>query len=105
MPKKIPAVFALLVIASASAPRSADVSSLQATAAAVVDDTVLVEVDNPDPADESAAIQLTVQVDDGSLEQLTVPEVTYEASSSAVVAVSASQPIVQIIDDPQPISP
>ena len=105
MSKKFLVAAALILLGPIQRPLQADESHLQATTAAVVDDTVLVQVDNPNSNDESARIQLTVQLDDGSIEVLTVPTVTYEASSSALVAASASRPIVQIIDDPEPTLP
>jgi hypothetical protein len=94
-----------VLLASSVFPLLADYTDLQPTAAAVENDRVIVQVDNPNAVTETARIQITVRVADGSIESLTVPTVTVQASSSTLVTASASATIVQIIDDPQPISP
>ena len=94
-----------LLLASSIHPLFADYSDLETVAATVEGDRVAVQVQNPTSTAETARIQVAVRVEDGSIEVLTIPTVTVQASSSAVVTASASAPIVAIIDDPEPISP
>ena len=93
---------ALLLLVSTFQPLRADPTDLQATTAGVAVDQIVIQVDNPSTTAESAGIQVTVKVEGGSTEVLTIPTVTVEASSTVLVSARASAPIVQIIDDPQP---
>ena len=92
----------LLVLPSSIQPLLADPTDLQATTAAVADDQIVIQIDNPNETAESASIQVAVKVEGGSTEVLTVPTVTVGASSTVFVTARASAAIVQIIDDPQP---
>lgn len=96
---------ASLLLASSIHPLFADYSDLQTVAAAVQDNQIAVQLQNTNSTAESARIQVAVRVQSGSVEILTIPTVTVPGSGTAVVTASASAPIVQIIDDPQPISP
>lgn len=98
-------VAVLLLIASSLYPLFADYSDLQTVGATVQDNQVTVQVHNPTTTTEAARIQVSVRVDDGSTEVLTVPTVTVDGSVTVSVTASASKTIVEILDDPQPISP
>ena len=96
---------AAVLLALPIRPLRADYTDLQPTTAAVVDDLIIIQVDNPNTTAESASIQVAVQVEDGSTEILTTATVTVDGSSTVFVSARASAPIVQIIDEPDPISP
>jgi len=94
---------ALLLLASSRNPLFADSSDLQLVVTTVQNDQVTFQVDNPNTSTESAVrIQVSVRVADGSTELLTSSSVTVPGSSTATVTVSASETIVEILDDPQP---
>ena len=96
---------ASLLIASSIHPVFADYSDLQTVAATVEDQQIAVQVLNPTSTAESARVQVTVRVADGSTEVLTTAPVTVPGSSTSTVSVSATTTVVAIIEDPQPIGP
>ena len=96
---------ALLLLASTFSPLMADYTDLQPVATAVVNNQITIQVDNPNTSAESARIQVAVRVADGATEVLTTSTVTVAGTATLSVTVSATQPIVGIIDDPDPISP
>ena len=96
---------AALALASSCLPLLADYSDLQPIVAAVENDRVTLQLANPTPGAEEARIRVEVKLDDGSIEVLTTAAVTVPGSGISTLTVPASGPIVEIIDDPQPISP
>jgi hypothetical protein len=94
-----------LLLASAFQPSFADPSDLQLVSTTVENNQVAFQVGNPSTSAESARLQVSVRVADGSTEVLTTSTVTVPGSTTSIVTVSASTTIVQIIDDPEPISP
>jgi hypothetical protein len=101
MLKKL-SIFALLLLASSLHPLFADPSDLQLVATTVDDDQITFQVGNPNTSTDSARIQVSVRVADGSIEVLTSSTVTVAGSSTSTVTVSATDTIVEILDDPQP---
>jgi hypothetical protein len=83
----------------------ADYTDLQTTTAEVNNEHVVVQVHNPNAVAETTRVRIAVQIEEGIIERLTIPLMTVPASSTLFVTASASATIVQIIEDPQPISP
>ena len=94
-----------LLLISGFQPSFADPSDLQVVGTNVQTDQVTVQVENPTASAESVRIQVSVRVADGSSRVLTTSTVTVPGSATSTVSVSAGDTIVQIIDDPEPISP
>lgn len=93
----------LFLLASAFQPLFADPSDLQVVATTVQSDQITFQVGNTNASAESAQIQVTVRVTGGSIEVLTTPTLTVPGSATSAVTVSASDTIIEIIDDPEPI--
>jgi len=66
---------------------------------------ISVALHNPDASPETARVQVSVFLADGTTRTLVTPNVTVDGGSTTSVSITASDAIVAIVEDPQPISP
>lgn len=78
---------------------------LEATAVAVVDNSVSISIHNADEDADTARITLSVELVDGTTQTLTSGNVTVAGGATVSISLSAAQRIVAIGDDPDPITP
>ncbi len=77
----------------------------QIVGASVSGNQVNVSLHNPDASPETARVQVSVVLADGSTRTLVTGNVTVDGGATTSVSLTASDAIVAIVEDPQPISP
>ena len=80
-------------------------SNLDVSASGFVSNAIVITIHNADSASETARVTVTVQLSGGVEQTLTSSNVTIEGGSTVSVVLLASQTIVGIGDDPDPIPP
>jgi hypothetical protein len=98
-------VGAALLLASSFQPLFADASDVRVVGTTVVDSQITFQIQNSNSTAEPVRVQVAVRVADGSTDVLTTTTVTVPASATTTVTVSAADTVVEIIDDPNPVSP
>jgi hypothetical protein len=84
-------------------PALADYSDLQASASGFSGQTVAVSVHNPTSGAVTARVHLWVRVGDDTYYHLTSSNFSVAAGATISVSLSAPAPVVEIIDEPDPI--
>ena len=83
----------------------ADSTDLQVVGANISGNQVSVTVDNPNASPETARVLVSVRLVDGTTPTLVTSTVTVNGGATSTVSVISTQEILEIVEDPQPISP
>src|SRR5580765_8418594 len=86
-------------------PALADYSDLQASTSGVSGQTVTVAVHNPTSGAVTARVHFWVRVGDDTYYHLTSSNFSVASGATISVSLSAPAPVVEIVDEPDPISP
>ena len=73
--------------------------------ASVSGNQISVSLHNPGASPETARVQVSVVLEDGTAQTLVTPNVRVDGGGTTSVLIAASDLIVAIVEDPQPISP
>jgi hypothetical protein len=101
--KALVSVFVLLL--STVSVLAADSTETQVVGATLSGNQINVSLHNPDASPDTARVQVSVGLADGTIRTLVTGNVTVEGGGTTSVSLTASDAIVAIIEDPQPISP
>jgi hypothetical protein len=96
---------AFVLSVSTASVLSADPTETQIVGATVSGNQISVSLHNPDASPDTARVQVSVGLADGTIRTLVTGNVTLEGGGTTSVWLTASDAIVAIIEDPQPISP
>jgi hypothetical protein len=96
---------ALALAAIAFVPSQATEPDLEVATASVVDRSIVVLVHNDDVEAGTARVTVSVDLEGGSSQVLTSPNITVQGQSTVAVTFVAAEKIVAIGDGPDPIPP
>ena len=94
----------LVILLAAATPSLATAGDVQVTGSSVAGDQVSITLQNAGSSTQTARVEVSVQLVNGSTVTLLSSEVSVSAGGTAVVTVTASSAIAGLADDPQPIA-
>ena len=103
--RKLSIGIAVLATIAAVTLSLASYLDLEITSSGLSGNQISVTVHNPETSSETARIRASVRLSDQTTITLTSSNITFPADSITTVTLTAAHAVVEIIDDPQPISP